>query len=213
MEAIIVLLVAAVIAIGFMIAKAKGAQRVTAPLTAVPQTAAAQTHPGKSYPFSEITSDSNLLHVSSIHTKIRGVTYENSDGAQRQQIIRDCCNSGDALCLEREPNNPFDHNAIKVRRSVYSNVPEDKPRPGELIGYVSRELAEDLARKVDHDGFVLMAWIKNVTGGEDKKSFGVNIQIEEYRPARQQGPVAKRRQRKKCDTDTSNTVLAEDQSN
>jgi hypothetical protein len=33
------------------------------------------------------------------------------------------------------------------------------------------------------DGFVLFAWIMNVTGGEDDESFGVNIQIEEYKPA------------------------------
>jgi hypothetical protein len=138
---------------------------------------------GESYPISEITADPNFSHVRSIHTKIRGVTKENHDGVNRQQIISHFCRCGDALYLIREPNNPVDSNAIQVRRIVYSDVP-DKPRLREQLGYVSRELAEKLAPKMDGDGFVLIAWIMNVTGGEDGESLGVNIQIEEYRPAR-----------------------------
>jgi hypothetical protein len=140
------------------------------------------TRAGESYPFSEINNDPDFPHVRSIHTKIRGVSKENPDGVNRQQIIRQCCRSGDALFLVREPNNPVDSNAIQVRRIVYSDVP-DEPRLREQIGYVSRELAEELAPKMDDDGLVLMAWIMNVTGGEDGESWGV-IQIEEYRPAR-----------------------------
>lgn len=137
---------------------------------------------GDSYPFSEIAADPRFPHVGSIHSKIRGVTFENPDGINRQQIISQCCHRGDALYLIREPNNPEGFNAIQVRRVVYSAVP-DKPRLGEQLGYVSHELAEDLAPKMDSDGFILFAWIMNVTGGEDGESFGVNIQIEEYRPA------------------------------
>jgi hypothetical protein len=140
------------------------------------------TGAGESYPFSEVTNDANFPHVRSIHTKIRGVTKENPNGVNRQQIISQCCRCGDALFLVREPNNPVDSNAIQVRRIVHSDV-RDKPRLREQIGYVSRELAEELAPKMDDDGFVLMAWIMNVTGGEDGESLGVNIQIEEYRPA------------------------------
>jgi hypothetical protein len=81
-----------------------------------------------------------------------------------------------------EPNNPVDPNAIVVRRVVCSDVP-DKPRLGEQLGYLSRELAEKLAPQMDN-GNVLFAWIKTVTGGEDGRSLGVNIQIEEYRPIR-----------------------------
>src|SRR3989442_13685959 len=94
---------------------------------------------GKSYPFSEFVSDPNFPHVRSIHTKIRGVTKENPDGVNRQQVISHCCQCG--LFLVREPNNPVDRNAIQVKRIVYSDVP-DKPRLREQIGYVSRELAE-----------------------------------------------------------------------
>jgi hypothetical protein len=35
---------------------------------------------------------------------------------------------------------------------------------------------------MDLEGFVLLAWVMNVTG-EDSDSLGVNIQIEEYKPA------------------------------
>jgi hypothetical protein len=134
----------------------------------------------KSYPFSEVTNDANFPHVRSIHTKIRGVTKGNPDGGNRQQIIKQWCRSGDALFLVREPNNPVDSNAMQVRRIVYGDT-QDKYRLGEQIGYVSRELAEDLAPKMDFERFVLLAWIMNVTG-EDSDSLGVNIQIEEYKP-------------------------------
>jgi HIRAN domain len=136
---------------------------------------------GKSYPFSEISADPRFPHFRSIHTKIRGVTKPSSDGTNRQKTIRQLCQSGDALFLMREPTNPVDRNAIMIRRIIYSDVP-DKPRLAEHLGYLSRDLAEKLAPKMDHDGFVLFAWIMEVSGTEDRGSLGVNIQIEEYRP-------------------------------
>jgi hypothetical protein len=132
--------------------------------------------------------DPNFPHVRSIHTKIRGVTKENPDGVSRQQIISHCCRLGDALFLVREPNNPVDRNAIQVKRIVCSDVP-DKPRLGEQLGYLSRELAEELAPNMDEHGFVLMAWIMNVTGGEDDECLGVNIQVEEYKPTKPRAPA------------------------
>jgi HIRAN domain len=93
-----------------------------------------------------------------------------------------CCQCGDALFLEREANNPVDGNAIRVRRIVYTDVP-DKPRLGQQLGYLSRELAADLAPSMDKHGFVLFAKIIEVTGGENGESLGVNIQVEEYKPA------------------------------
>jgi len=137
----------------------------------------------KSYPFSEFRDDPRFPHVRTIRTKIRGVTkWNDDDGLDRQQIIRQCCESGDALYLQREPNNPVDRNAIRVRRIVCSDVP-DKPRLAEQIGYLSRELAEDLAPMMDEHGHVLIAKILEVTGHEDGHSLGVNIEIEEYKPA------------------------------
>jgi HIRAN domain len=179
------------IIIGYLLAATKRKQPITvAPhihAALAPQAATAQpiAHSGRSYPFSEVTNDSNYPHARSIHTKIRGVTKDNPDGVDRQRIIEQWCRFGDALFLVREPSNPFDPNAIQVKRIVYSSDnPEDKPRLGEQIGYVSRELAEKLAPRVDRDGSVLMAWIMEITGGGDSESLGVNIQIEEYRPAK-----------------------------
>jgi hypothetical protein len=137
---------------------------------------------GRSYPFSEIQADPRFPHVRTIRTKIRGVTKRNPDGKNRQRIIRTWCNCGDALFLEREPNNPVDENAIRVRRIVSTDIP-DKPRLAEQLGYLSRDLAAELAPKMDRQGFVLMAMIREITGGEDGRSLGVNIQLEEYRPA------------------------------
>jgi hypothetical protein len=191
MEVIVALLIVAVIVIGYMIAKTKGGQPTTAQQTTAPRIACS----GKSYPFSEVANDANFPHVRSIHTKIRGVTKENPDGANRQQIIEQYCRRGDALFLVRELNNPFDPNAIQVRRIVYGDT-EDKHRLGEQIGYVARELAQDLAPKMDHEGFVLMAWIMNVTGGEDDASLGVNIQIEEYRPAKHRATTRQKTRKK-----------------
>lgn len=84
--------------------------------------------------------------------------------------------------MQPEPNNPVDPNAIKVRRIIYTDVP-DKPGLGELIGYLSHELAEELAPRMDQCGHVLKATILEVTGHEHGHSLGVNIQIEEYKPA------------------------------
>ena len=92
-----------------------------------------------------------------------------------------CCRCGDALFLEREPNNPVDANAIRLRRIVCTDA-LDNPRLGEQLGYLSRELAEDLAHNIDKHGFVLFAKIVEVTGGENRESLGVNIKIEEYKP-------------------------------
>jgi len=135
----------------------------------------------KSYPFCELQDDPRFPHVHTICTKIRGVTKRNDDGVNRQRIIRQCCGSGDALYLDREPNNPVDRNAIRVRRIVCTDVP-DRPRLAEQLGYLSRELAEDLAPRMDKHGHVLLAKILEVTGGEN--ALGVNIQIEEYKPAK-----------------------------
>jgi hypothetical protein len=145
---------------------------------------------GRSYPFSEILSDPRLPQVRTIRTRIRGVTKCNRDGTDRQRIIRQCCNSGDALYLTREPNNPADRNAIQIYRIVFSDVP-DTPKLGEQLGYLSRELAEELAPRMDERGSVLMAKIKEVTGGKGEYSLGVNIEVEEYGPAHTRRPRSK----------------------
>src|SRR5205085_6202559 len=101
---------------------------------------------GKSYPFSEILPDPRLPHRRSIHTKIRGVTYANPNGADRQRIIRQWCHAEDALWLCREPQNRADRNAIAVRRVVCSDVP-DNPRVGEQLVISPENLQRNSRRK------------------------------------------------------------------
>ena len=175
----------------------------TVPLrhTAAPQHTTPATHGGKSYPFSEFTSDPRYPQVRTIHTKIRGVTKANdNDGSDRQPIIRQCCRSGDALFFLREPQNPVDRNAIQVRRVVYTDVP-DKPRLGEQVGYLSRDLAEEFAARMDNDGWVMMGAILNISGEEYGENLGVNIEIAVYRPAPSQPPPKKRRARRKANAE------------
>ncbi len=135
---------------------------------------------GESFPFSEITADPNLPVVNTFCTKIRGVTRTNPDGTDRQSIIRKYCHSGDALCLLREPNNPVDCNAIRVYRAVRADLPDRKLGLGEQLGYISRQVAVELASDMDN-GFVVLAKILDVTGAEYDHC-GVNIEVEEYKP-------------------------------
>lgn len=177
MERLIILVIAVIV---YLIYRAvRGSNQVEgAPQATMPRIA----YTGKSYSFSEISPDANLPQVQSIRTKIRGVTKRNPDGAERQRIIRQWCHSGDALYLGRQPNNPVDPNAIEVRRMVCDDLP-DSPRLGEQLGYLSRDLAQEFAPRMDDDGFVLLAEISNVTGGEDGENLGVNIEIAVYMPA------------------------------
>ncbi len=138
----------------------------------------------KSRPFSEVQPDPNFPHLRTIRTKIRGVTKQNRDGLLRQDIIRQGCHVGDALWLVRESDNPVDPNAIRIFRMISE---ADAAGLGEQLGYVSRELAEDLAPRMAA-GSIMFARISDLTGditGQDGRSVGVNIQIEEYVPAAQ----------------------------
>lgn len=100
------------------------------------------------------------------HSKIVGVTKKNEDGQKIQSLLKDmseyCC-EGTPLSLEHESDNPYDKNAIKVYYEY------------DHIGYISRDLAEDLAPLVDQQR--VEAEISEITGGEDGKSFGCNILI------------------------------------
>jgi hypothetical protein len=141
------------------------------------------TDSDRSFPSSEFKDDERLVHVRTIRTKIRGVTKRNADGTDRQRIIERRCHIGDALYLRREPSNPVDRCAIQVRRVVCSDVP-DNPRLAEHLGYLSRELAQELAPRIDGQGHILIGEIIEVTGGDNTHSFGVNIQIKEYKPGK-----------------------------
>jgi hypothetical protein len=100
----------------------------------------------------------------SIKTKLAGVTMKNDDGSSRQAFLK-TCSSGDPLVLKREPKNKYDRNAIAVFRGT------------DQLGYLSKEVAEELAKVMD-SGKKLTAEILEITGGEKgKPTLGCNIQI------------------------------------
>lgn len=93
------------------------------------------------------------------HTKLAGVTFEG-----RQEIVGRV-DAGMPLRLERQPDNPFDPNAIALF----------EPR-GEQIGFLNRRLAGALAPALDA-GVVYDVVVTEVTGGEEGRSLGVNVLV------------------------------------
>ena len=102
----------------------------------------------------------------SINTKVVGVTFKNSDGISRQDIINDVCRAGQNLTLQVETNNPKDANAI----AVYCSKGQ--------IGYISSgRLKDDIAKRLN-SGTSVPATITDVTGGTpDRPTRGVNISV------------------------------------
>jgi len=83
-----------------------------------------------------------------------------------QDAIRRC-RQGDRVVLKREPENPYDANAVAVLRES-----------GECLGYLKREHAEWMAEVLDK-GRQVQAKITLLTGGtRDKPSRGVVIDVD-----------------------------------
>lgn len=75
--------------------------------------------------------------LQNIKLKVVGVTFTNEDtGAPRQSILAQLDTSS-AVFLEREPNNKFDKNAVKVM-TIYGQV-----------GYIGKDYASILAEMMD----------------------------------------------------------------
>lgn len=90
------------------------------------------------------------------YTKVRGVSY-----AGRQDLIA-TLKVGEGLLLLREANNPADGNAVACLTEK-----------GEKIGYLSRQIAAQLAPLMDL-GATYEAYVEEVTGS-DEQTHGVNI--------------------------------------
>jgi single-stranded-DNA-specific exonuclease len=101
----------------------------------------------------------------SLFTKVAGVSRANDDGSDRQQVLQDWR----TLQLVRDPDNPYDKNAVKVCLAT-----------GRQLGFLSGELAADLAPKIDK-GKRIEAVITEVTGGpEEGKTLGCNLKVLIY---------------------------------
>lgn len=71
--------------------------------------------------------------------KVVGVTFSNEDGSSRARIIAGM-NESDTICLERDPYNQYDSNAVKV--CVIKNGEKKQ------IGFLDRETASDVSPKL-----------------------------------------------------------------
>lgn len=101
-----------------------------------------------------------LAQALQFHTKVVGVTFDD-----RQNLVRSLA-PGHPLLVEREPQNPYDSNAVAIRC-------ED----GRQIGYLKRLVAAAIAPQMDR-GAAYRAVVEGVTGGEDNsRSLGVNILV------------------------------------
>lgn len=116
-----------------------------------------------------------------IKTKVFGVSHKNEDGESRQKLIRKHLNDGDELLLQREPHNEYDSNAVAVWGYRDVDV-DDYETDGDFkVGYLSGHIAEEVAPAMDA-GQLVQASVLEVTGGEDGKSFGVNIAVFIHSP-------------------------------
>ena len=93
------------------------------------------------------------------YTKDAGVTFDN-----RQRLIRRM-SVGENISLVRDPNNPYDKNAIKVINSS-----------GDQIGFISKELASTMAIRRDA-GVIYSATVSQITGMNPGENLGVNLHI------------------------------------
>jgi hypothetical protein len=115
------------------------------------------------------------MGMGTIRSKVVGVTFANSDGSNRQWIIRKFCRDGKPLDFHPEHRNPHSKNAIGlwVRGRWLLIFPARYQ-----IGYISDDLAKGLREDID-DGCDISVCILDVTGGDwfRKPTYGVNIEI------------------------------------
>ena len=111
-------------------------------------------------------------------TKVAGVTKRNPDGTDRQRILADS-RPDDLVLFNPEPDNPHDPNAVAVHRMRKGWFGRWKPVQ---LGYLRRELAAEVAPKIER-GFGYIAQITKITGGTtDAPTRGCNIRVREIPP-------------------------------
>ncbi len=107
--------------------------------------------------------DENEL-VRTIHTKVVGVTYRNSDGSSRQENLSYCITGGN----------------IELEHFTYRGAPAYSVSCGGLqIGNLPADLARDLY-ELD-DSYTIVGEFDEVTGGENGLKYGCNILVHLYR--------------------------------
>lgn len=94
-----------------------------------------------------------------IYSKARGVTKENSDGVYRQKILARLARYPEqdvTLSFEREEDNIYDSNAVKIIASVHN-------KGWACVGYLSYSLAKEVAPLLD-EGYDAILFFLGITG-------------------------------------------------
>ena len=108
----------------------------------------------------------------SFFTKVAGVTFNNtgSNTENRQRIIAELLRKGSleenaGLDLVREPENPYDPNAIAV-------IAPD----GRQVGFLPQDVAQTVSPNMEN-GKHYRAYVASVTGGNADSFYGINLKI------------------------------------
>lgn len=103
------------------------------------------------------------------YTKIAGVTFDNDNGTNRQELLR-LSKPGDRLFLVPSPNE-YNDTAVKVMSDSLN----------EQLGWLKSELSEEIFNWIK-DGNEYSAEISEITGLDDEnKTLGCNIHIEKIK--------------------------------
>ena len=108
--------------------------------------------------------DITMTAEESFSTKVVGVTFDNENGVNRQEIVKKC-KPGEHLFLLHRPDE-HDQNAIQVVRC----------RTREQLGFLKKEEAEGVANHIVNGG-TARAIVTKIIGGYDGKSYGCVIDV------------------------------------
>jgi len=112
--------------------------------------------------------------MNGFYSKLVGVTFLNTDGSSRQGLLTQFSDISEEnplpLVVERDPENPYDPNAVAVR--LHS---------GQQLGFLSKKINEIVSEWLDTGETVFIEGV-SITGGFPNH-LGLNIWIEKRRAA------------------------------
>ena len=122
---------------------------------------------------SNVNVQSDYQEKINYFTKVVGVTMDDTGksnlNCSRQTLIKQL-NVGNFLIIKHEENNKFDKNAI----SVYNSE-------NQMLGYISKSINSIILKEL-LDNNIDNVVVKNITGGQLGRAFGLNIEIKFFEP-------------------------------